>query len=120
MNTPSYLLVIESQYWIFSVLAFGSRYLTRPGKTLSYLSEAAYPVYIIHMIFLYLASLLIFPLDLAVELQFVLVLALTFTGCLGFYELVIRRVNFIRPLFGLRGDKFQISGFKSQINMCRR
>lgn len=102
MRVPVYQLVVESDLWIFSVFAFGHRYLNRPGKTLNYLSEAAYPVYIIHMIFLFLGSLLIFPLNIDVRLQFVLLLLFTFTGCFFFYEFIIRRVNIIRPLFGLK------------------
>jgi peptidoglycan/LPS O-acetylase OafA/YrhL len=99
---PGYLLSIESNCWIFSVFAFSYKYLNRPGKTLDYLSQAAYPVYIIHMIFLYLASVLIFRLDLDVQLKFVLVLVVTIAGCFALYELIIRRVNFIRPFFGLK------------------
>ena len=102
MRVPGYLLAIESNLWIFSVLAFASRYLNQPSKTLTYLSQAAYPVYILHMIFLYSASWLIFPLDIPVPFQFILVLVVTAGGCLITYEFVVRRVNFIRPLFGLR------------------
>lgn len=101
MATPGYVLVIESQSWIFSVLAFGSKYLNRPGKALTYLSQAAYPVYILHMVFLYLGSLLIFPLPLAVPLQFVLVLLFTTGGCFLSFE-IIRRVKYVRSLFGMK------------------
>ena len=51
-----YLTVIESWSWLFAVFGFGSTYLNRPSKKLTYLSKAVYPVYILHMIFLYLAS----------------------------------------------------------------
>lgn len=102
MRVSNYQLAIESIFWIISVLAFGYRYLNHPSKVLSYLSRAAYPVYILHMIFLYLASLLIFPLDIEVQLQFLLVLLFTFTGCFLTYEFIIRRINIIRPLFGLK------------------
>ena len=96
----SFQLPIESFCWILSVLAFGHRYLNRPSHVLTYLSQAAYPVYILHMIFLYLGSALIFPLAIAVELQFVLTLLFTFAGCFGVYE-IIRRVKVLRVLFGL-------------------
>lgn len=102
LNAPNYLLVIESVCWIISVFGFGYKYLNHPSKTLSYLSQAAYPVYILHMIFLYLGSLLIFPLDIEAPLQFILVLVFTGIGCFTFYELIIRRVNIMRPLFGLK------------------
>lgn len=99
--TPNYLLAVESNCWIVSVFAFGYKYGNHPSKTLSYLSRAAYPVYIVHMIVLYLGSLLIFPLDIAAPWQFVLLLVFTGVGCFALYELVIRRVSFIRPWFGL-------------------
>lgn len=102
MSVPNFQLVIESDLWIFSLFAFGYKYLNRSGKALRYLSQAAYPIYIIHMIFLFLASLLIFPLDMDVHLKFIFVLVFTVTGCFAFYEFVIRRVNFLRPLFGLK------------------
>lgn len=101
MSTPLYLIAVESLSWILAVLAFGSRHLNRSGKILAYLSPAAYPVYILHMIFLYLGSLLIFPLPLAAPVQFVLLLAFTLAGCFATYEL-IRRVKLLRPLFGLK------------------
>ncbi|MBK6263945.1 acyltransferase family protein [Marivirga sp. S37H4] len=102
MRVPAFLLSIESIFWIISVFAFGYKYLNRPGKVLNYLSQAAYPVYILHMIFLFLGSLLIFPLDIDSRLQFILVLLFTGMGCFVTYEFIIRRVKFLRPLFGLR------------------
>ena len=102
MKVPNIELVIESNFWIFSVFAFGYKYLNRPGKALRYLSQAAYPIYIVHMIFLSLASLLIFPLDIEVHLKFILALVFTIAGSLGFYEFIIRRVKIIRPLFGVK------------------
>ncbi|WP_158861297.1 acyltransferase family protein [Lunatibacter salilacus] len=100
-QVPIYLVPIESFAWIVVVLAFGSKHLNKPGKLLAYLSEAAYPVYIVHMIFLYMGSLLIFPLDIAVQLQFLLVMIFTVVGCLAAFE-GIRRVKLLRLLFGLR------------------
>ena len=101
MNTPVVLLVTESQCWIISVFAFAHQYLNRGGKALTYLSQAAYPVYILHMFFLYLGSMLIFPITLDVRVQFVMVLFFTIAGCLATYEL-IRRLKWIRFLFGLK------------------
>lgn len=99
---PSYRLAIESNLWIISIFAFGYKYLNQPSKILDYLSQAAYPVYILHMIFLFLGSILIFPSNIPVPLQFILVLLFTGIGCFATYEFVIRRINIIRPLFGLK------------------
>lgn len=101
MNAPVYLLVTESQCWIISVFAFGYKYLNRGGRALTYFSQAAYPVYILHMIFLYLGSMWVFRLNLDVRIQFMLVLLTTLIGCFATFE-VIRRLKWVRPLIGLK------------------
>lgn len=102
MQVPGYLLAIESCCWIFAVFAFGYRYLNCPGKTLNYLSQAAYPVYMVHMVFLFGASVLVFPLSINVHLKLIIVLVFTVAGSIAFYEFIIRRIRFARPLFGLK------------------
>ncbi|REE83127.1 acyltransferase-like protein [Lutibacter oceani] len=99
---PNYLKAIESCFWIFTVFGFGYKYLNHSSKTLSYLSEAAYPIYIIHMIFLYLGSYLILPLSISTFAKFVLIILFTGIGCFALYELLIKRIKFLRPLFGLK------------------
>ena len=98
---PNYLVAIESNLWIFSWFAFGYKYLNWTSPSLRYLTPAAYPVYILHMLFIYLASTWILPMEMGAWMKFVLVSILTFAGCYAGYEL-IRRVNFLRPLFGLK------------------
>jgi hypothetical protein len=105
LKAPDYLLATESVLWIMTAFGFAYRYLNLPGKILSYLSQAAYPVYIIHMVFLYLGSYFIMPLDISAGLKFILIMISTFSGSLLFYEIVIRRITFIRPLFGLKERK---------------
>lgn len=99
---PNYLKAIESNMWIFTVFGFGYSYLNKQSRILSYLSQAAYPVYILHMIFLYLGSWLLVPLQIPIYLKLLGVMVITFTGCFVFYEFLIRRVRFLRPLFGLK------------------
>lgn len=100
MSVPYYLLVTESDCWIFTVFAFGRRYLNQPGSVLKYLSGAAYPVYIVHMIWLTFGSLLISPLEIPVEAKFALLLVATLAGCFLSYEL-IRRLPLVKGLFGI-------------------
>jgi len=103
LQAPNFLMSIESMNWIFAALGYAYKYLNKPSKILSYLSQAAYPVYIIHMIFLYLASFIFLPLNLPLEVSFILIILLTFISCFVTYDLIIRRIGFIRPLFGLKG-----------------
>jgi len=104
LKAPVYLMAIESVTWIFAVLGFAYQYLNRPSRILSYLSQAAYPIYILHMIFLYAASYVILPLSISVVLKFTLIVAFTFTGCYVCYE-TIRRNRILRLFFGLKTPK---------------
>ncbi|MFV0542852.1 MAG: acyltransferase family protein [Marinicella pacifica] len=101
----AYLVSIESNLWIFSILAFAYKHLNYPSQVLRYLSQSAYPVYIIHMIVLYAASYFIFPLNFDVRLKFLVVVVVTLAGSLGLYECLIRRWVFIRPFFGLKTNQ---------------
>ena len=102
MEGPLYLMSIETLVWIYAILGIGYAYLNFTNPTLKYLSEAAYPVYIVHWLFMHLASMWLFPLDIPVFLKFIGMVAVTFAGSLGFYHFVLRNINFIRPLFGLK------------------
>jgi peptidoglycan/LPS O-acetylase OafA/YrhL len=102
MKSPDYLMAIESNLWIFGVFGLAYKYLNRPSAALRYLSQAAYPVYIIHMFVLYAGAMLILPLKIPLLLKFAGVVAFTFAWCYLIYEFIIRRIVFLRPLFGLK------------------
>ena len=106
---PGYVFAIESNAWIFGLLGLSYTYLNKPSKILNYLSKAAYPIYIIHMFVLYAASSLILPLSMNGYLKFISMVLFTFLGCYGIYELCIRRINFVKPLFGLQGSLQEIN-----------
>jgi hypothetical protein len=110
-EAPGYLTAIESNCWIFGVFGLGYKYLNRPSNILSYLSQAAYPVYIIHMFVLYFGTMFILPLAIPVFLKFIAITAFTGIICYLIYEFVLRRVVFLRPFFGLKwtSKKFEKS-----------
>ena len=101
-NAPGFLMAVESNCWIFGVFGLGYQYLNKPSKSLSYLSQAAYPVYIIHMFALYAGSLIILPLQMPPMMKFVVISLFTFTLCYLIYEFIIKRIGILRPLFGLK------------------
>lgn len=102
LKSPSYLMALESNCWILSVFGFGYKYLNKPSMTLSYLSQAAYPVYIIHMFVLYAGAMIILPLNMPVMLKFISISIFTVAVSILIYEFIIRRIAFLRPLFGLK------------------
>jgi len=96
------MMSIESNLWIFGVLGLGYNYLNRPGKTLSYLSQAAYPVYILHMFFLFLGAFIFLPMALSTIVKLLAIIVFTFAGSMGVYEFLVRRIRVLRVLFGLK------------------
>lgn len=102
LKSPDYLMAIESNFWIFMVFGFGHKHLNRSSHLLTYLSQAAYPIYIIHMVYLYIGSVFLFGLELSAMSKFLILIVFTNVTCYLTYELVIRRVRFLRPLFGLK------------------
>lgn len=105
LKSPGHLMAIESATWILAIFSLGYTYLNRPSQTLRYLSEAAYPIYILHMVFLYLGGYLIFQLDISGVAQLLLLIPFTFAGCFLVYEGLVKRIGVLRFLFGLRGDR---------------
>ena len=112
LKVPLYLTAIESNLWVWTVFGFGYKYLNKPSKILTYLSQSAYPVYILHMFVLYGFSYLLFPLGIGALSKFVLLVVFTTAGCLLLFELVIKRVFWIRPLFGLKLHRTKVKATK--------
>jgi glucan biosynthesis protein C len=101
MITPSYMIPAETVCWVLSVLVLGYKYLNKDSSVLSYLSEAAYPVYIVHLVFQNLGASLLSPLNIPVPVKFMMLVLFTLAGCLLTYE-VIKRTRPTRFLFGLK------------------
>ncbi|GAA4280266.1 acyltransferase family protein [Gaetbulibacter aestuarii] len=97
-----YLKAVEFNGWILAVFGIGFQYLNKPSARLQYLSQAAYPVYIIHMFVLFGAAVIILPLALHPVWKFIAITLITFSVCMVLYEFIIRRISFLRPLFGLK------------------
>jgi len=96
-----YITTIESNCWIFGVFGLGYRYLNKPSRLLSYLSQAVYPVYIIHMFVLFAGAWIILPLNINPVLKFISITLFAFVVCFLIYEFILRRVPILRLLFGL-------------------
>ena len=78
-----------------AIVSFQSRAL------LSYLSPAVYPIYIVHMFFQYLTSSYVLKFDMSAVLQLVVIIVFTLLFIWLSYELIVKKVLYLRPLFGL-------------------
>ncbi|MEZ5999183.1 acyltransferase family protein [Hyphomonas sp.] len=87
---------------IAALLGLAQRYLNRPSRALTYMTEAIFPWYILHQTITVMAGYWLTRQGLSVWVEAPLVILATFGGCALLHELVIRRVGFLRPLFGLK------------------
>ena len=65
------------------------------------LAEAVFPFYIIHQTIIVLVEYWLLPLHLAPLAEFAILVLATIAGCWTFY-LVGRRIDWLRPLIGLK------------------
>ena len=88
-------------FWCLTIFSWSAHLLNRPSQTLSYLNQAVYPLYILHM------PLTFFSLSIASKFGLTNYPAVVFgcllvtTGCLILFE-IIKRTAILRFLFGVK------------------
>ena len=85
---------------ITAVFGFAHRHLHFDSAKRRYLTEAVFPVYILHQSLIVTMAHLIKPAKIAAPIEALLLVTLTLTISLGVFE-GVRRVRVLRPLFGL-------------------
>ncbi len=88
--------------WLLIILGFGRALLNRNSAFLRYANEAVYPFYILHQTIIICLAYPMITWDLSIGVKFGLISAGTFVIAWILYEGLIRRVNLLRPLFGLK------------------
>ena len=102
LEGPAWMVAVESTCWMLGLLGLGAHSLNRPSALLRYLSAAVYPVYIVHLPVQFALAYYLLPLPLPALPKYVLLLGGTFGVSFLLYELVLRRLRWLRPLFGMK------------------
>lgn len=87
---------------ILLILAYSAKYLNNPSSLLSYRNQAVYPFYILHQTVLLMLAYYLINKEINILLKFLILTIGTFGISWIIYELIIRRIKIIRPLFGLK------------------
>lgn len=98
---------------ILTVCGFGHRHLNFDSAKRRYLTEAVFPVYILHQTLIVTMAHWMKPIKLAPAIEGVFLIVLTFTISFGVFE-VVRRIAVLRPLFGLGPLTSQTSAYAGQ------
>jgi peptidoglycan/LPS O-acetylase OafA/YrhL len=88
--------------WVLAILGFSMKYLNFNRPVLSYANEAVLPFYILHQPVLLTIGYFVVQWPIPDALKFVVIDASSFTVIMVLYECVVRRVNLLRFLFGLK------------------
>ncbi|MEW6653188.1 MAG: acyltransferase family protein [Bacteroidota bacterium] len=88
--------------WLLAVLGYSRMFFVKSNKLIVYCTEAVYPLYILHQSVMLTFGYYIIQMQQSIPVKFVLVVVSTFGGSLLIYELLIKRIGFMRVLFGLK------------------
>ncbi|HYR64989.1 MAG TPA: acyltransferase family protein [Reyranella sp.] len=103
-DRPAHALVsaTNTMAWLFAIIGFANRYLTRRPAFLAEASEAVYPFYMLHQTVTVIAVYWLLEIGVPPVAGFILAALATFVGTAAIYICVVRPLWFIRPLFGLK------------------
>jgi hypothetical protein len=88
--------------WIVVILKLGSRYLTQNNRFLKYANEAVLPFYILHQTVIITIGFYVVQWNSGVWLKYLVISSVSFIVIMAIYELLVRRFNVFRFLFGMR------------------
>ncbi len=105
--TPGYVLyqLLRSTVtwsWMIFALYFGMRYLNFRNKVIDYTNEAVLPFYVLHHPVIVVIAFYTIPWDINLGIKFLFVSTAALFATLVLYDLLIRRWNVTRWLFGMK------------------
>lgn len=89
------------------MLSLGARYLTFGNKLLTYSNEAVLPFYLFHQTIILIVGWFVLRLNIGNWARYFIIAAVSFPSILILYELFVRRIGFMRFLFGMAPTKKQ-------------
>jgi len=89
---------------ILAACGFGQRHLDVDSAKRRYLTQAVFPVYILHQSLIIVLAMAMKPAHLPPVTEGAVLVVLTITLSFGIFE-AVRRVPFLRPLFGIGADE---------------
>ncbi len=87
---------------LIAICGFASRHLRFSNSFLKYANEAVLPFYILHQTIILTVGYYVLRLDTHLWLEYLIIAPISFLVIMSLYELLIRRINLLRFLFGLK------------------
>ena len=87
---------------LFAILGLGSRFLNRNTRFLPYANEAVLPFYILHQTIIISIGYYVVQWEASIGLKYLTISTTSLIAILLIYEFLVRRINVVRFLFGMR------------------
>ena len=96
---------IANWSWVVFIVSLGVKYLNFNNKVVNYGNDAVLPFYILHQTIILCIGWFVIQWNMGIAPKYFVIVVLSFTGIMAIYELLIRRINVLRFLFGMRPKK---------------
>lgn len=83
------------------LIGIGAKYLNFNNKFLAYSSEAVLPFYLFHQTVILIVGWFVLPWNMSGFAKFLIILVISFPVIMILYEVCVRRIGFMRFLFGM-------------------
>jgi peptidoglycan/LPS O-acetylase OafA/YrhL len=100
-----FVQALNTWCWLLAILGLGSRFLNRNNRFLSYANEAVLPFYILHQTIIISIGFYVVQWSMGIPLKYLIISTSSFAAIMAIYDLLVRRFNVLRFLFGMRLKK---------------
>jgi surface polysaccharide O-acyltransferase-like enzyme len=91
--------------WIITILGFGSRFLNFNNRFLAYANEAILPFYILHQTVIVIIGFHVIQWNMGIAPKYFVIATTSFISIMAIYMLLVKRMDILRFLFGMRLKK---------------
>jgi len=119
-NIVNGLYGLNAWLWVLTIISFGMKYLNFQTNFLFYANQAVLPFYVLHQTVLLVVGYYVTRWAIPDLAKFIIISTSSFVVVMVLYEFIIRRVDILRVLFGMKPKaKMQtlVSPIPSQIGL---
>ena len=99
------VMSVQTLCWIVFLVGMSAKYLNFHNKVLGYCNEVVLPFYILHQTLILFVGWYVVQWNIAIAAKFLVISVTSFILIMAAYELLIRRINWMRFLFGMKPKK---------------
>jgi hypothetical protein len=90
--------------WILVIFGYAATYLNKESAVVKYRNKAVYPFYILHQTLILIIGYILTNHSMHYGWKIIIMTVGTFGGCWIIYKYVLRRINILKPLFGIKNN----------------